>query len=220
MTEVVVDRPRPDTNDMKGVHQVFRDAFAQAPVLVGTVPAGDTERAAVVGTYYANVLAFLHSHHTGEDELVWPLLTARCGADAAEVERIAGQHRELDAAIERAEVLLTAWTATPDPSLGTSLESALTQLRALLVRHLDEEEAVVLPLAAEHLTMEEWGALPAHGMKTFSGDKLWLVIGLLRDRMTQEQRDLMLANMPPPVADFWLKVGEPSYRDFLRQLEV
>lgn len=76
----------------------------------------------------------------------------------------------------------------------------------------------MLPLAAQHLTIEEWAALPAHGMKVFSGDKLWLVMGLLRDRMTQEQRDAMLAHMPPPVVEFWQQVGEPSYREFLVEL--
>ena len=218
MTEVLVDRPRPDTNDMLAVHQVFRDALSAAPSLVGTVAPGDTARSAAVGTYYANVLAFLHSHHTGEDELVWPLLTARAGEHAAEVERVAGQHRDVDAAIARAEVLVGSWTTTPDAALTTALTTALTDLHGLLVAHLDEEEQIVLPLAAEHLTIEEWGALPAHGMKSFTGDKLWLILGLLRDRMTQEQRDLMLAHMPPPLVEFWHQVGEPTYRDFLVEL--
>lgn len=218
MTEIAVDRPRPDTQDMKAVHQVFRDAFAAADRLLGSVPARDTARAAQVHSFYTNVLSFLHGHHSGEDELVWPLLTARCGEAAAEVERIAAQHAGLDPAIERAEVLLAGWAVTPDPALGAAAAQALTQLGELLVTHLDEEEEVVLPLAAEHLTMEEWGALPAHGMKSFTGDKLWLVIGLLRDRMTQEQRDLMLAHMPPPVVDFWQSVGERSYRDFVAEL--
>ena len=218
MTEVLVDRPRPDTQDMKAVHQVFRDAFGAARQLVGSVQPGDTVRAAQVGSYYANVLSFLHGHHSGEDDLVWPLLTARCGEAASEVERIAGQHAALDPAIERAEVLLSGWVTTPDPALGAAVEQSLTELRDLLVAHLDEEEEVVLPLAAEHLTIEEWGALPAHGMRSFTGDKLWLVIGLLRDRMTQEQRDLMLANMPPPVVEFWQSVGERSYLDLLAEL--
>jgi len=184
---------------MKAVHQVFRDAFAAAPQLIDGVAAGDRSRAELVGSFYANVLSFLHGHHSGEDELVWPLLTARCGDAAAEVQRIADQHGALDPAIERAEVLLGGWAATPDPALGAAVVQALTQLREVLVAHLDEEEEVVLPLAAEHLTVEEWGALPAHGMKSFTGDKLWLILGLLRDRMTQEQRDLMLAHMPPPL---------------------
>lgn len=218
MTQTTVDRPRPDTQDMLAVHQVFRDALAAAPLLVGEVAAGDAARAAQVHSFYANVLSFLHGHHSSEDELVWPLLTVRCGRAAAEVERIAAQHGALDPAIERAEVLLAGWAATPDPALGAAVQHALAQLRELLVAHLDEEEEVVLPLAAEHLTLEEWEALPAHGMKSFTGDKLWLVIGMLRDRMTQEQRDQMLAHMPPPLAEFWQSVGERTYRDFLTEL--
>ena len=205
---------------MKAVHQVFRDAFAAAPALVGGVVAGDAERAAQVCSFFTNVLSFLHGHHSGEDELVWPLLRARCGEAAVEVERIAAQHAAIDPAIERVEVLLDGWKASPDPALATAVEQSLTDLGTLLVSHLDEEEEIILPLAAEHLTLEEWGALPAHGMASFTGDKMWLIIGLLRDRMTQEQRDLMLAHMPPPVVDFWQNVGERSYREFLLQLGI
>ncbi len=57
-----------------------------------------------------------------------------------------------------------------------------------LGEHLDEEEQKVLPLAAANLSMEEWGALPAHGMANFHGDKIWLILGLIRERMTDEQR--------------------------------
>ena len=46
----------------------------------------------------------------------------------------------------------------------------------------------MLPLAAENLSMEEWGALPGHGMANFHGDKIWLILGLIRERMNDEQR--------------------------------
>jgi hemerythrin-like domain-containing protein len=218
MTETLTTGPRPDTDDMKPVHQVFRDVFSAASRLVETVPVRDTARAAVVGTLFANVLAFLHSHHTGEDELVWPLLSVRCGDVAAEVERIAAQHAELDPEMQRSQILLDQWVVTPDPALGTALTAALVQLRDVLVAHLDEEEQVVLPLAAQHLTVEEWGALPAHGMKIFTGDKLWLILGLLRDRMSAEQREAQLAHMPPPVVQWWQGEGEPAYLAFSEQL--
>ena len=63
----------------------------------------------------------------------------------------------------------------------------LRSLRALddgLIPHLDREEAEILPLAGEHLTVEEWGMLPGHSMGNFSGDKIWLIIGLIRENFT------------------------------------
>jgi hypothetical protein len=42
------------------------------------------------------------------------------------------------------------------------------------VTHLDNEEETVLPLIGEHLTIEEWGELPAHAMRNYSGERIWL----------------------------------------------
>lgn len=219
MTEVI-DAPRPDTSDMLAVHRVFREALSQAPALVGSVEDGAVDRAAVVGTYFDNVLNFLHVHHEGEDELVWPPLLERAAHQSELVERIAAQHGNVVELIARAEAALTAWTAAPHAATGDALTSALTALRTELVTHLDEEEVHVLPLAAEHLTVQEWGSLPAHGMSHFGGDKLWLILGLLRTNMSQRQRDDMLAHMPPPAVEFWTNVGEGLYTRFMSELGI
>ncbi len=77
--------------------------------------------------------------------------------------------------------------------------------------HLDEEEEGILPLAEEYLSMEEWGALPGHGMANFTGDKVWLILGLIRENFTPAQRDAMLEHMPPTgQADMGRQWGESS----------
>ena len=72
----------------------------------------------------------------------------------------------------------------------------------------------MLPLAAEYLSMEEWGALPGHGMANFHGDKIWLILGLIRERMTDEQRAAMMAHMPPPALEMWTGFGEQAFKDY------
>jgi uncharacterized protein (DUF2267 family) len=57
-----------------------------------------------------------------------------------------------------------------------------------------------------------------HGMKNFRGDKLWLIIGLLREQMTIEQLANMDARMPPPVRQYWVEQGEPMFRQFVTEL--
>ena len=82
--------PLADTSDMARVHQVFREAIAAAPALIGSATARGRERLELVATYYRNVLALLHAHHDGEDELIWPLLIERAPDEADDVRRIAG----------------------------------------------------------------------------------------------------------------------------------
>ena len=207
-----------DTSDMIQLHRVFRDALGAAAPLVGSVPAGDVARADVVGSYYANVLALLHAHHEGEDELVWPKLIARAPEDAETISRIAGQHAGVLTALEDAEGKLSGWRADPQVDSGAVLAASLATLGAELALHLDEEERVILPIAGRHMTPAEWGELPGHGMAHFTGDKIWLVMGLIQEQMRPEQIAMMESHMPPPVRDFWVTQGRSQFEAYIADI--
>lgn len=217
MSDVFVPT-RPDTSDMIRVHRVFRETLGMAPELIGSVRPEDTGRVAAVATFYANVLAFLHVHHEGEDELLWPKLLERCPDDVATVTLASDQHLGITGALETAEARLTDWRQQPTIDRGATLAAALMTLYAGLAEHLDNEERTILPLAEAHLSVEEWGQLPEHGMRNFRGDKLWLIVGLLREQMTDEQRANMDTRMPPPLRQFWVEQGEPMFQTFIADI--
>jgi hypothetical protein len=205
--------PRPDVSDMYAVHGVFRDTLGAAPELVGGVRPGDTERTALIANYYENILSFLAAHHDGEEKLVFPRLRERCAGEDALVDRMAEEHLEAMRFLEEARKTLEAWPAGDVTAQQAALD-ALVALDAHLVDHLDEEEELVLPLAAANLSAEEWGALPGHGMANFHGDKIWLILGLIRQRMNDAQRAAMLEHMPPPALDMWTGFGEQAFKDY------
>ncbi len=126
---------------------------------------------------------------------------------------MAEQHHEAVRLLEEAQRLLQAWPAG-DAAAQKAAQDGLDALHAQLVDHLDQEESKVLPLAAENLSAEEWGALPGHGMANFHGDKIWLILGLIRERMTDAQRAAMLEHMPPPALDMWTGFGEQAFKDY------
>jgi hypothetical protein len=200
-------------------HRVFRDAMASGPAFVGTVADGDSARADVVGMYYANVFRLLHGHHEAEDELMTPRLLDRATPDeAAEVRRVAAQHEDVLADLTAAEDRLAAFRADPAPETKAALLDAVAALDVTTRRHLDEEEAVVLPIAARYMNVAEWGEIPAHGMQHFDGDKPWLIIGLIQEQMPPEVVAMMDANMPPPVAEFWASTGRRMFVDYVALL--
>jgi hypothetical protein len=213
-------RPRPDTSDMIRVHRVFRDAFGCAAQLVGAASSDDPDRVACVAAYYGNVLAFLHAHHEGEEELIWPKLLGRAPERAELVGRIAGQHHGVLEWLGLAERRLAEWVADPSVDRGAALAGALATLGAELGLHLDEEERSILPLAAQHLSVDEWGELPGHGMRSFRGDKIWLVLGLIQEQLTPAGIAEMEAHMPPPVREFWTTAGRPQFQAFVTQLRA
>lgn len=210
--------PLADTSDMIGVHHVFREAMAVAPRLVASVAPGDTERAEVVATYYRNVLAMLHAHHEGEDQLMTPRLLERCPERADAITRVASQHHGLVDAVTAVQRQIPGWAEDPAIETGAKLAAALATVGAQLTIHTDDEEREILPIAARCMNVAEWGELPAHSMRSFSGDKLWLVLGLVQEQMTPEQVASMEANMPPQLADFWSGMGRQLFKEFVADL--
>jgi hemerythrin-like domain-containing protein len=211
--------PRPpDTSEMIAVHKVFRHALHGAGQLVGGVAEGDTDRARLIAGYYDEMLTLLTLHHDGEDVLVWPKLLERAPAQAELVRTAESQHQGIHEPLERVRVALKAWEVAPDAQQGAGLVGALGELETGLVAHLDNEEQTVLPLIGEHLTIEEWGELPGHAMRNYPGERIWLVLGLVRENMTQAQRDIMLAHMPPPAVEMWTTKGEAAFDAYMGEI--
>jgi hemerythrin-like domain-containing protein len=204
---------------MYPVHDVFRDTLGAVPRLVGGIEPGDEERVALIANYYDNVLSFLEAHHDGEEELVFPLLRERCPGERELADRMAEQHHEAIRLLAEARAALTSWK-TGDAASQKAAEDALEALLAQLVTHLDDEEAHMLPLAEANLSAEEWDALPGHGMANFHGDKIWLILGLIRQRMSDAQRAAMLEDMPPPAVEMWTGFGEQAFDDYSRGVAV
>lgn len=221
MSSMTSTLPLADTRDMLGLHQVFRDALAGSSHLVGGVADGDRVRAELAGTYYDNVLRLLHAHHEGEDELMTPRLVERCTPEEAEqVRAVADMHQDVTDDLAAAEASVTAWRRSATAYDRDEAVALLTRLNATLVSHLDEEERIVLPIAAQHINVAEWGELPAHGMRTFTGDKLWLIIGLVQEQMPAPAIANMESHMPPPVLDMWQSPGRRMFADFAAQLRA
>lgn len=220
MSEVHV-AARPDTSDMGRAHAVIRRALASAPHLLGAVGVDDAAQAARIATYYEAVLLFVHIHHEGEDELLWPRLRQRCPDALATIDHAAEQHEHLLADLATAESSLLAWRDEPTLERAAVLAGGLAVLGANLTQHLDDEERTILPLVEQHLTVQEWEELPAHGSRNWrqrAPHLRWLVMGLMSDEQSPELRATIQAGMPPAVRDYWTTEAEPRYREFVTAL--
>ena len=210
--------PLTDTSDMAWLHQVFRDALHSTVTLLGPIAPGDVARADVVGSYYDNVLRLLHGHHESEDELMTPKLLERLPDHAGAIARIGNQHDAVFTAVTDAETALATWRADPTRPNNVAFSRTMVALQLVLMPHLDEEEELIVPLAATCITAGEWAELPAHGMRAFTGDKPWLITGLVQEQMPPARIALMEANMPPPVLEFWTTQGRSLFETFIGAL--
>jgi hypothetical protein len=213
--------PRPDVTEMYAVHGVFRDTLGAAPRLVGDIAPGDATRVDQIANYYDNILYFLEAHHEGEEALIFPRLRERCPGEDALLDSLESEHEEAVKLLTATRESLAAWPgADGDAAAQPAVAESIEALRAQLVTHLDHEETRGLPLCAENILAEEWGQLAGHAMAGFKGDKVWLILGLIRQRMTQEQRDRMLQHMPPPARDMWTSFGENAFGELSAEVVV
>lgn len=203
-----------NVDDMYAVHQAIIGAFDAADDLVAR-SRDDHAHADAVSSFYENVIEFLHVHHGGEDELIYPKLRERCPDSWPTIDHIDQQHQTLNAPMAQAREVIAAWRANPTGGGGAAVAAALDLIDETLRPHLSAEEEIVLPFCRKWITQEEWSELPGHAMAAFTGDKPWLGLGLVRERLTQAQRDGMLSSMPPPLQDLWVNQWGPAFDAFI-----
>jgi len=203
---------------MNRFHRIFREALDAVPRFVGDAPAEDRARAELVGSYYANVLKLLHAHHEAEDLTIYPLMVERLPEHVDVISRVNAEHEAVLGSLGVAEAAVAAWRAEPSSASRDAAIGGLEAMGPVLLEHLDHEEVEVVPLIGLCITVAEWGEMSATAFQRFSGDKVWLVIGLIQEQMLAEENATMEANMPPPVHDFWVGSGRATFQDFIAAL--
>lgn len=208
------DVPLADPTAMTRFHHIFREALTAAPRFVGGAAAGDTDRAELVGTYYDNVLRLLHAHHEAEDLTIYPWMLERLPQHADVFARMDAEHEAILGPLTSAEHAVAAWRADPTESAREATVAGLADLEGVLVRHLDDEEAEAVPLIGQVITIAEWGEMSGVAFQHFTGDKAWLVLGLIQEQMLDHENEAMEAGMPPPLREFWVGSGRAMFGDF------
>ena len=130
---------------------------------------------------------------------------------------MAAQHHDIIGAMSESRAALASWSAG-ESGAGERAATALDSLGAEAAVHFDDEEKDLLPLCADHLSVPEWNELPTHGMRSFEGDKIWLILGLIRQRLSPAQRDAMLTRMPPPAVEMWTGFGESAFNGLIAEV--
>ena len=210
--------PLADATAMTRFHRIFREALDAVPRFVGGAPADDHDRTDIVGSYYANVLKLLHAHHEAEDLTIYPMMVERLPEHVDVISRVNAEHEVVLGTLGAAEEAVAAWRADPSGGSRDAAVAALEAMSPILLEHLDHEESDVVPLIALCINVAEWGEMSATAFQRFSGDKVWLVIGLIQEQMLPQENATMEANMPPPVHDFWVGSGRRTFDDFVAEL--
>lgn len=209
---------RPDTREMIVVHDVFRRLFGDLPKLVRQVPDGDVARAEVLTSCFIELTTGLHHHHTGEDELLWPKLMNRVQADQAFVLRAEEQHERVHEALERSLGLVNVFRLEARVPQRDALAESMERLDGLLREHMADEEAYILPLVEQHLTLAEWEELGERGRASMPKDRMLIHLGWILDGVPAGEQREFIRHLPLPARLAWRLLGRRAFAKERRRI--
>lgn len=192
--------PGVDVRDMVVVHTAMLREIRLAPAVVRLAQHGTARQRQAAVAHVDLLCDLLHHHHTGEDELLWPVLSPRLSPRELELVTVAeSQHAGIEQALHRVAAARTAWSENTDDATADELVAGLEVLHGLLREHLEAEERHLLPLAAAYLTPAEWGAIGEAGAAGVPKSALLLVFGMFAYEGDPAVLAQMLHAAPPPV---------------------
>lgn len=199
-TDQPASAPLCNTSDMVLIHKVFRQGFRDAPGLVRGVADGDRKRTEVVAPHMLKLAASLHSHHHGEDLLLWDTLEQRAPACALHVGQMRAQHAAVGELLDQVEAAIPMWASTAGASERDKVATLMDQISATLEDHLGNEETLILPVAATTFTQAEWDKLGEHGRASIPKSEQFIQLGFIVDALGPEEGQRFIGEfLPGPI---------------------
>jgi iron-sulfur cluster repair protein YtfE (RIC family) len=148
-----------DTRIMGIVHDALRRDLRRAMQAVSTMPYPAERQRIALGDHLAWMMDFLHAHHTGEDQGLWPQVAERRAGATSVVDAMRADHARVAPLIDVCRSTAHAYSAEAGDDTRVALCAALQDLSDVLLPHLQREEEEMLPIAGAALTDAEWRAL-------------------------------------------------------------
>lgn len=210
-----------DSRDMIVIHDMFRREFNAIPDLVSEVADADRTQVAIVADHVEWMVTFLHTHHEGEDLLVWPRLIERSPTETEPlIFTMESQHHALAQALDHLAAKASDWRITAAARERDTLAGAATDLLALIAEHLDLEERKVLSLIDAYLTDKEWRQVGGSGLKKMNFSQLKVAFGTILHGATPAQVQVMRNTIPRPAWIIFSFLGPRSYAKHTQRLRA
>jgi hemerythrin-like domain-containing protein len=148
-----------DTRMMAIVHGALQRDLLRAREVARTSPYPEGRQRQALGKHVVWLMDFLHAHHTGEDEGLWPAVRAKNAAAAPLLDSMEADHQRI---VPAAAVLRSAaerYAASGAADARADLVAALDDIAVVLFPHLDREVAEAMPVVAATLTDDESQAI-------------------------------------------------------------
>ena len=192
------------------VHAAFRRDLTRFDAALASFPAGSRQRADQLGRAWAFLVEELHHHHGYEEQYFWPALQ-QTGADLSVVADLDAEHDDMRRALEQGTVAMSAFQADPSAAQAAAARTAVAQFGAVLLSHLDHEEADLEPISAAHKSSAPMKAA-VNQVKKAHLSSMGNFVEWLQDGASAHDRAALRREMPAPVIALFGAVAGRRYR--------
>jgi hemerythrin-like domain-containing protein len=201
-----------DTRMMRIVHTALRRDLARTQVALAELATEpDDDRRQAVAEHLQWMMTWLHHHHEGEDEGLYPYVRARNAEAAALLDEMDADHQQILPAMAEVDRAAAAYAASA--SARDDVAASVGNLLDCLLPHLKREEEEMMPVVAATITDREWRELDQkHNIdplskKELAASGLWIIDGLEGEDYDH------VAHLVPPIPRFLIsKVLVRGYR--------
>ena len=196
----------PDLTSYHLVHRALRQSSTQLAIAVAGLTEQDRDRRAPqLERWYAGFETELHTHHRVEDEHFFPALFQHLPSLRGYVDRIDDEHRYLSELIvdTRTAIAELGATATPFERAAAGAVERTAELEALLDRHLDFEDAEILPLFTRHMDAAEYDEVEGRAMASPKLGELRFTVPWLMANADEAERRHLLDGAPAMMKVLW-----------------
>ncbi|GAB85756.1 hemerythrin domain-containing protein [Gordonia rubripertincta] len=184
-----------DTRSMGVVHSALRRDLRRTRVVLTSPPHPDDARRRALADHLTWMMHFLHLHHTGEDEGLWPLIRSRNPGAAALLDDMEADHLRIAPAVDALVDAASDYRVSTESR--EALIRALDRLSDVLLPHLEREELDAMPVVAATISTAEFRDVEHEyfvkpkGFAELGREGHWVVDGL-----GDEDRDLIYGVVP------------------------
>ena len=185
-----------DTRMMGIVHNALRrDLGRLRQVLTNGQP--DAGQRAALGAHAVWLMDFLHEHHGGEDDGLYPMVLAKNPQARELLDVMDADHKRVIPAMDTFRDAVKRWAASGDDADRVETHGALDELVAVLYPHLEREENEMMPVVAASITQRDWHRWDqAHNIKPKKLPRLAEEGNWLLDDLDPERRKIVEAEVP------------------------
>jgi hemerythrin-like domain-containing protein len=201
-----------DTAMMGIVHSALRRDLDRTAVALASAPPPGPQQREAIAEHVGWMMHFLHSHHAGEDDGLWPLVRMTDPATGDLLDRMDADHARISPAIDTLSAAGRRYARDSSDEARVALATSLAELREVLDPHLRAEEDEAMPVVEKTLTHAQWEAfnqeyyIKPKSKKQLGQEGHWLI-----DSIDPAGYDVVVGNVPPVPRFVLLKVFAKPY---------